>query len=206
MISHSKGFLLDSAAQLQIEEWPTELQTQGHSEFEYIPDLDSIGFRDENLTVLPLPDNHIDTPIYSYLGIPHKRNKFLPHKARALGCQPHKHFKPLINGQSVTLHNGTVVKPNQVSEQASPSNAFMVINIDHEKSIEQLVNENANLLSVVRKEHFKASPAFKINVVYHSVPLSCFKNPLYRQRFMVKWGKQEDEVTHILDTPQANLA
>lgn len=40
-----------------------------------------------------------------------------------------------------------------------------------------------------------------MSVVYHSMPVSVIKNPIYRKEFMLKFG---DHVQHILDTPETN--
>lgn len=45
----------------------------------------------------------------------------MPQAATKLGCKPKEHFKLLVAGESVTLADGTVVQPEQVSEKPLPA-------------------------------------------------------------------------------------
>ena len=52
---------------------------------------------------------------YSFVFCPKMaRPKFLERTARILGCNPNEHFKKLIEGETVTLDDGTVVTPSMV--------------------------------------------------------------------------------------------
>ena len=44
-----------------------------------------------------------------------------------LGCQPHIHFKRLVEGETVTLDNGNVVKPEMVMGKADLAQDFMAV-------------------------------------------------------------------------------
>ena len=44
-----------------------------------------------------------------------------------LGCVPHIHFKRLVEGETVTLDNGNVVKPEMVMGKADKAQDFMAV-------------------------------------------------------------------------------
>ena len=55
----------------------------------------------------------------SFIGIPNNaKRKFLPAKAKELGCNPKLHFTKLANMEPVTLENGNVIEPEMVTEKA----------------------------------------------------------------------------------------
>jgi hypothetical protein len=45
------------------------------------------------------------------------------------------------------------------------------------------------------------SGEFHTSVIYHSMPISVVRNPIYRQEFMLKFGPH---VQHILDCPETS--
>ena len=55
------------------------------------------------------------------------RPRFLARTARMLGCVPHIHFKRLVEGETVTLDNGNIVKPEMVMGKADKAQDFMAI-------------------------------------------------------------------------------
>lgn len=68
--------------------------------------------------------------------------KFLPQIATKLGCNPKKHFKVLVDGQNVTLENGTVITPEQVTEIPEPVVAFCNIFLPDVSYIDSFILEN----------------------------------------------------------------
>lgn len=88
-----------------------------------------------------------------------------------------KHYKPLSKGYNVTLDDGTVVTPGQVLEEQEPSRAFMVIFLPNESYIKTFIDENQSLFNHFMQSHEK----YQTSVIYHSMPMSCLMNPLYRE-------------------------
>ena len=62
--------------------------------------------------------------------------------ARALGCDPKKHFKFLIEGKSVTLDNGKVIHARDVNESVEASKVIMIIILEDEDKIQRFVDQN----------------------------------------------------------------
>ena len=84
----------------------------------YIDELQRVAYRDANATIVPLravSEDSSKPDVFSFVVIPAQtRGKFLPQIAAKLGCKPKEHYKTLIDGNSVTLPDGTVVMPEQV--------------------------------------------------------------------------------------------
>ena len=47
------------------------------------------------------------------------RPHFLARTARLLGCEPHLHYKRLIEGETIELDDGTIVTPDMVMSKPS---------------------------------------------------------------------------------------
>ena len=81
----------------------------------------------------------------------------------------------------------------------------MIVFLENEDCIESFIKENKDFLIKVREQQFEnTNPTFKLELVYHSVPLACIKNPLYRLEFMAKLGSEKEGVIHVLDCPESN--
>jgi ribonuclease Z len=138
---------------------------------------------------------------YSFIGVPaQSKGKFIPEKAKELGCNPRVHYKLLHEGHNVTLDDGTIVYPFQVMEDQLPSQCFILM----------FIPSKIFLASLFDKQAFsKFQPYFfdmidkKINemsVMYHSIPLNCLLNENYKQ-FMMSFGPK---VKHIIDCHETN--
>ena len=161
-----------------------------------------VALKDDEVTIYPIraTNSKGNNECYSFVGIPNNaKPRFLPMKARELGCIPNIHFKPLSNMQSVTLENGDVVLPEMVTDVTLPSNAFALIFLPNEDYIQSFIQDNQALFDHLQKE--AETKKFRTSLVYHSMPLACVMNPIYRQEFMSKFG---GDVTHILDCPESN--
>lgn len=78
-------------------------------------------YEDGLLTVYPMVAKGSIGDCYSFISVPALGNgKFLPQKATKLGCNPKLHFKTLADGNPVTLDNGTVITPEEVTETPEP--------------------------------------------------------------------------------------
>ena len=108
-------------------------------------DVGRLMLKDTEVKIFILKAKSSDTghTIFSYFGVPEMAlAKLLPQKAKELGCDPRKHYGLLKNGQSVTLDDGTVIKPQMVTEKQIPSSAFAVVFLPDESYIESFLKEN----------------------------------------------------------------
>ena len=71
-------------------------------------------FEDTNFTVTAFPVSHRGPDCYGYLFEEKSRRPFLPEAAEALGVPPGPWRRNLVNGQSVTLPDGSRIVPDQV--------------------------------------------------------------------------------------------
>lgn len=69
------------------------------------------------------------------------RGKFMVNAAKELGCEV-SHFKPLCNFESVTLKDGTVVKPQQVLEPTRHFNPVLILDIPSAEYITNTISHN----------------------------------------------------------------
>lgn len=103
----------------------------------------------------------------------------------------------LTKGLSITLPNGTVIKPEDVITPSEPSNGFIFNYIPNESYVKSML-ENSKY-----KKYFKnmTSKDRKIKAIYHSTDdLNIFKNVDYLN-FMKDFG---DEPVHIIDCKLLN--
>jgi len=138
-------------------------------------------------------DDRNSREVLSFFGHPtQKRGKFLPEEAIKLGCNPREHFKYLCKGQSVTLKNGTVVKPEEVMLSQEASNGFLINYIPNQSFVDSVINNH------------KYEPYYKYNrrddldvkLIYHSLgSQDILMNENYI-KFMEKFGT---ETQHVID-------
>jgi len=57
------------------------------------------------------------------------------------------HFKVLVDGKSVTLDDGTVVTPEQVTEKPEPAVAFFSIFLPDASFIESFLEDNQAIIN-----------------------------------------------------------
>ncbi|OGO64985.1 MAG: ribonuclease Z [Chloroflexi bacterium RBG_19FT_COMBO_55_16] len=77
-------------------------------------------FEDTNFTVTAFPVSHRGPDCYGYLFEEKSRRPFLPEAAEALGVPQGPWRRNLVNGQSVTLPDGSRIVPDQVLGPARP--------------------------------------------------------------------------------------
>ena len=117
-----------------------------------MPEMMRVAYRDEAMTIYPIRavNPASNGECFSFVGVPdNARGRFLPLKAKELGCIPHLHFKQLAEMQSVTLDNGDVILPEMVTDKVLPANAFALVFLPSEDYIQSFVQENQKLF-----EHF----------------------------------------------------
>lgn len=133
------------------------------------------------MTIYPVQafsENQAEFPVYSYIGIPRQKDGTLDPKACIqLGCNPRKHFALLKSGQPVTLDDGSVVTPDMVLTPPEPSESFVIVFLPSEGYISSFISDNQDLFKLVQEE---SDPKTKTSVIYHSMPASVIRNPIYR--------------------------
>jgi ribonuclease Z len=129
----------------------------------------------------------------SFICIPsQKRGKFIPKMAAQLGCNPKKHFKKLVDGESITLDDGTEVTPDQVMEKPLPSECFIINFVPDESFVDSVVSNpkyEAYFESNIDKN-------LKINMVYHSTNSS---SVLENKEYIAFMKKFSSDVNHVID-------
>lgn len=70
-----------------------------------------------------------------------QRGVFNAQKAKAAGVQPGPIYKTLASGQSITLENGKVVKPEDVLDEALPGYGMAVLDIPHVHYLSDLLQK-----------------------------------------------------------------
>lgn len=160
-------------------------------------------FSDSNLTVIPIKlasSDSRDMGTFSFICVPKQdRGKFLPTKAKELGCQQ-EHFKILVEGKPVTLANGDMVYPQQVMEKQHPSQCTIMMFIPNENYLDCLLSEEK---MAEFESYFSTnidSEMQEVSIVYHVIPLKVLINERYRE-FMMRFGAN---VRHIIDCKETN--
>ena len=144
--------------------------------------------------MFPLSASDGTKTYFSFLGIPALgTGKFLPQKATKLGCKPKEHFKTLVDGNSVTLPDGTVVHPSMVTEEPEPVAAFCTVFLPSASFVPSFLQRNLSLFTSVIRE--------QISVVYHSMPLDVVMSTVYRKEFICLLPK----ALHVLDCEETNV-
>ena len=96
---------------------------RGHSppiEIDLIPVDPGLIIEEEGLRITAFPVNHRGPDVFGYAFEEAPRRPFLPEKAEALGIPAGPVRKQLVEGKSVTLENGTQIKPEQVLGEERP--------------------------------------------------------------------------------------
>ena len=165
-------------------------------------------YEDKNLSVFPIctvnkeligTDESVHAFAMSYICIPHLKSRpFLKQKAISLGVKPGPLFGKLAKGETITLENGGVVKPDDVLGEAIPTSCLLVLYVPDLTHMQNLV-ESETMKSFLKKKlsHGK----YKAHIVTHILKdVSILLNESYIE-FMKKFDK---EVTHIIDCVETN--
>jgi ribonuclease Z len=93
------------------------------------------------LTDLPMPPKNFSQPAISYIvrGYP-QRGVFDPKKAMELGVPKGPLYKQLINGESLILENGNVVRPEMVLGPTKPGRGIAIIDLPELNMVDSLMN------------------------------------------------------------------
>ena len=95
------------------------------------------------------------------------RGKFLPQAATKLGCKPKDHFRFLTAGETITLDDGTVVTPEQVSDKQIAANACELIFLTDESYVESFVNDNVRFHQLLQQVDLERP--YNTGMIYHAV-------------------------------------
>ena len=85
----------------------------------------------------------------------------------------------LIEGKPVTLDNGTVVTPEMVMGSVKRHHDFLSINLSDAAQIPHFLQSNAEFINKVTDPASIETENRQLQLVYHSMPLSCFTDGLY---------------------------
>ena len=97
--------------------------------------------------------------------------KFNRDKAAAMGLQPGPLCAKLINGQTVTVPNGTEIKPNDVISPPCVGPVFMIVDCPNELIMTEMLSSG---------ELQKAISVDKPFLVVHMTPKNILESPLYQ--------------------------
>ncbi|KAK0666196.1 putative ribonuclease [Cercophora samala] len=115
-----------------------------------------------------------------------RRGKFKAAEAANLGVNPRLHSKKLIEGETVTLENGTVVTPEMVMEPTIEGRGFAVIDIPSEDMVDNFL---------ARPEWSDSTLMSGIDVMYW---ISSEQFSAYRDERLAEFMKKFPSVQHVL--------
>jgi ribonuclease Z len=96
------------------------------------------------LTDLPTPPKSFSQPAISYIIRGYRqRGAFNPKRAVELGVPPGPLFKKLVDGHSLTLDNGNVVRPEMVLGPTKPGRGIAIIDIPKLNMVDDILNRPA---------------------------------------------------------------
>ncbi|TPX37555.1 hypothetical protein SmJEL517_g00624 [Synchytrium microbalum] len=105
---------------------------------------------------------------------PSTKGKFYKDKAEALGALPGNQFGMLYNGISVTLDDGTVIRPDQVLDPDVPGSIFIVIDCPNASYVGSLTQNQAFV------PHFRVNATNQVKVIIHMLGDDVLDHPEYR--------------------------
>lgn len=119
-LEKQKFGLINSYEKEEAKQDDQEMEEAGNGEPEKVlfNQNERLVFKDDTMTVYPVQLKHGKEECFSYVCVPPLGNRaFLPAKAKAIkGLIPKIHNKLLIDGQNVTLEDGTVITPDMVCD------------------------------------------------------------------------------------------
>jgi len=111
-------------------------------------------FEGEDFQVSAFPVYHRGPDCYGYLFEEKARRPFLPEKAEALQIPPGPWRRDLVNGQTVTLPDGRLIKPEQVLGPERPGTRLVHVgDVGRTKELEQVCQDaDALVIEATYKE------------------------------------------------------
>ena len=94
-----------------------------------------------------------------------------------LGCMPLVHFKPLIEGESVTLDDGSTVTPEMVMGKGKQGQGFMSVFLPDPAYIPSFLRHNADVIDHLAG--LTPESENQMQLIYHSMPQNCLVDELY---------------------------
>ena len=157
-------------------------------------------FKDNNITIIPISINTQIINAMSYICIPAlKTPPFLPSKAKALGIKPGPIYGRLQKGETVTLENGQVIKPESVLGDPIPSSSILILYIPSYEHMKLLI-QNEIIKNFINNVHNNKILTKIVNVI-HIVPMYSIINNDEYIAFMASFGKYTQ---HIIDCRETN--
>ena len=115
--------------------------------------------KDSNLQIIPICINPKSTLnnkndySMSYIIIPNlKRPPFLIEKAKSLGLKPGPIYSKLQKGESVTLDDGRIIKPEDVLGESQPSSAVYILYLPSFEHMKLLINDKILTDKIINKK------------------------------------------------------
>ena len=158
--------------------------------------------KDQNLEIIPICINPNNTSnnkndySMSYICIPNlKKPPFLIEKAKKLGLKPGPNYSKLQKGESVTLDDGRIIKPEDVLGESHPSSALYILYLPTFEHMKLLISDKILIDKITNNKNY-------INrLVVHITPFYDIINNEDYIKFMSLFGK---ETQHIIDCKETN--
>ena len=158
--------------------------------------------KDSNLQIIPICINPKSTLnnkndySMSYIIIPNlKRPPFLIEKAKSLGLKPGPIYSKLQKGESVTLDDGRIIKPEDVLGESHPSSAVYILYLPSFEHMKLLINDKNLTDKIINKKNYINS------LVVHITP---FYNIINNEDYIKFMGLFGNETQHIIDCKETN--
>ncbi|KAJ1732836.1 hypothetical protein LPJ61_001861 [Coemansia biformis] len=127
---------------------------------------------------------------------PEVPGKFDPQAARALGLKPGPNFSRLVNGESITAPDGTVIRPEQCVGPARASGIFIVVDCPSASYIASLIASTR--FAPFFGESQPGDASSRLLLVVHSLGAGVAQDPRYRA-----WASQfPAHVRHMVSAPE----
>ena len=158
--------------------------------------------KDQNLEIIPIcinPNNTLNNKndySMSYICIPTlKKPPFLIEKAKKLGLKPGPNYSKLQKGESITLDDGRIIKPEDVLGESHPSSAVYILYLPTFEHMKLLISDKILIDKITNKKNYINS------LVVHISPFYDIINNEDYIKFMSLFGK---ETQHIIDCKETN--
>ena len=148
------------------------------SETESDNDDGALAPRPPKIPKISSPRNSISVFLCKLADVP---GKFNPQKATELGLPKGPSYRALVNGQSVTAPNGTVIHPSDVLGPTRIGPTFIVLECPHQRYVQSLTSH-----PMLQKERFDSSGEC-VSLIAHMTPRSVLEREEYCQ-WMASFG------------------
>ena len=165
-------------------------------------------YEDENITIIPIctnPEKNFEITdknnyALSYICIPKQKNaSFNKNKAIELGIKPGPLFGVLQKGNSITLEDGRIIKPEDVLEKKLPSSSILILYIPDFEHMNMLIKDET--INKYLNNNLGNNYVYQTTIIVHITPKFDMINNENYLKFMSLFGK---DVQHIIECPEIN--